>query len=107
MRAQDDSRLAAGGLSLEDPSLLRQQCYVNGAWLDAPGRATLPVHNPATGAPLGTVPALRRRRDGESRRRRARGLPGLGREDREGTLRAPEALVRPGAASMPRTSRSS
>jgi succinate-semialdehyde dehydrogenase/glutarate-semialdehyde dehydrogenase len=59
MRAQDDSRLAAsGGLSLEDPSLLRQQCYVNGTWADAPGRATIPVHNPATGKQLGTVPAF-------------------------------------------------
>jgi succinate-semialdehyde dehydrogenase/glutarate-semialdehyde dehydrogenase len=59
MRAKDDDRLApAGGLKLEDPALLREQCYVNGAWLDAPGGVTLPVHNPATGAPLGTVPAF-------------------------------------------------
>ena len=36
MRAQDDRRLAgASALVLEDPSLLRQQCYVNGGWLDA------------------------------------------------------------------------
>ncbi len=59
MRAQDDSRLAgAGKLELEDPSLLREQCFVNGAWLDAPGRAAIPVHNPATGGELGTVPAF-------------------------------------------------
>jgi succinate-semialdehyde dehydrogenase / glutarate-semialdehyde dehydrogenase len=59
MRAKDDSRLApAGGLKLEDPALLREQCYVNGAWLDAPGGASLPVRNPATGATLGTVPAF-------------------------------------------------
>ena len=59
MRARDDSRLAGTTpLKLEDPSLLRQQCYVNGAWLDASGGATLPVENPATGAPLGTVPAF-------------------------------------------------
>jgi succinate-semialdehyde dehydrogenase/glutarate-semialdehyde dehydrogenase len=59
MRAKDDSRLApATGLRLEDPGLLRQQCYVNGAWLDATGGATLPVHNPATGSQLGTVPAF-------------------------------------------------
>jgi succinate-semialdehyde dehydrogenase/glutarate-semialdehyde dehydrogenase len=59
MRAKDDSRFAtAGGLTLDDPALLRQQCYVDGAWQDAPGGATLPVHNPATGAPLGTVPAF-------------------------------------------------
>ncbi len=58
MRSRDDSRLAGAPLKLEDPSLLRQQCYVNGAWLDASGGATLPVENPATGAPLGTVPAF-------------------------------------------------
>ena len=59
MRAKDDSRLAsAGGLKLEDPALLRQECYVNGAWLDAPGGASVPVHNPATGSELGTVPAF-------------------------------------------------
>ena len=59
MRAQDDSRLAgAAALKLEDPALLREQCYVNGAWLDAPGSTTIPVHNPATGAPLGTIPAF-------------------------------------------------
>ncbi|HEY7752272.1 MAG TPA: NAD-dependent succinate-semialdehyde dehydrogenase [Steroidobacteraceae bacterium] len=58
MRARDDSRLAGGGLKLDDPKLLRQQCYVNGAWADAKGGATLPVANPATGARLGTVPAF-------------------------------------------------
>jgi succinate-semialdehyde dehydrogenase/glutarate-semialdehyde dehydrogenase len=59
MRAKDDTRLApTGGLKLEDPALLKEQCFVNGAWLDAPGGASLPVHNPATGALLGTVPAF-------------------------------------------------
>ena len=58
MRAEDDSRLAGAALTLEDPALLKQKCYVNGAWLDALGGATLPVDNPATGARLGTVPAF-------------------------------------------------
>jgi succinate-semialdehyde dehydrogenase / glutarate-semialdehyde dehydrogenase len=57
MRATDDSRLAAG-LTLEDPALLRQQCLVNGQWLDAKNGATHEVRNPATGTPLGSVPAL-------------------------------------------------
>ncbi|HET8692070.1 MAG TPA: NAD-dependent succinate-semialdehyde dehydrogenase [Steroidobacteraceae bacterium] len=48
----------AAGLTLEDASLLRQQCYVDGAWCDAAGGATLPVRNPATGDALGTVPAF-------------------------------------------------
>ena len=59
MGAPVKGRVAAGpGLVLEDPSLLREQCYVNGAWADAAGGATLPVRNPATGAALGTVPAF-------------------------------------------------
>ncbi|HEU0225530.1 MAG TPA: NAD-dependent succinate-semialdehyde dehydrogenase [Steroidobacteraceae bacterium] len=58
MRAQDDSRLSSGGLRLDDPKLLRQQCCVNGAWVDARGGATIPVSNPATGAQLGTVPGF-------------------------------------------------
>ncbi len=60
MRARDDNRMAgaAGGLALEDPSLFRQQCHVNGEWRDAPSGATIPVSNPATGAALGTVPAF-------------------------------------------------
>ena len=108
MRAKDDSRLAkSGALVLEDPSLLRQQCYVNGAWLDAAGGATLPVHNPATGAELGTVPALRRGGDRESRGGRARGVPGLGREDREGALGAAAPLERPHPRRTSPTSRSS
>ncbi|HUG04761.1 MAG TPA: succinate-semialdehyde dehydrogenase [Steroidobacteraceae bacterium] len=45
-------------LKLEDPSLLREQCFVNGAWVDAESGATLAVQNPATGEELGTVPAL-------------------------------------------------
>ena len=45
-------------MKLKDSTLLRQQCYVNGAWVDAAGGATLPVTNPATGEKLGTVPAI-------------------------------------------------
>ncbi len=45
-------------MKLKDSSLLRQQCYVNGAWVDAAGGASIPVTNPATGAKLGTVPAM-------------------------------------------------
>ncbi|MES3020898.1 MAG: NAD-dependent succinate-semialdehyde dehydrogenase [Pseudomonadota bacterium] len=45
-------------LTLKDPSLLRQQCYIDGEWCDADGAATLDVHNPATGETLGTVPRM-------------------------------------------------
>jgi succinate-semialdehyde dehydrogenase/glutarate-semialdehyde dehydrogenase len=45
-------------LSLKDPKLLRQQCYVDGQWVDADGGTSLPVTNPATGEVLGAVPNM-------------------------------------------------
>ena len=45
-------------MKLKDTTLFRQQCHVNGAWIDATSGATLPVTNPATGEKLGTVPAI-------------------------------------------------
>ena len=45
-------------MQLNDPSLLRQQCYVDGAWTDADDDATMDVVNPATGGGIGTVPRM-------------------------------------------------
>jgi succinate-semialdehyde dehydrogenase/glutarate-semialdehyde dehydrogenase len=45
-------------LNLKDPTLLRQQCYVDGRWIDAASGETVKVANPATGETLGTVPNL-------------------------------------------------
>jgi len=45
-------------MQLTDSSLLRRHCYVNGEWLEAADGRTTEVRNPATGAPLGTVPIL-------------------------------------------------
>ena len=45
-------------LSLKDPKLFRDQCYVDGAWIAADTRKTFAVHNPATGEALGGVPDL-------------------------------------------------
>jgi len=45
-------------LTLKDPSLLRQQCFIAGQWCDADGGATISVTNPATGETLGTVPKM-------------------------------------------------
>ncbi len=42
---------------LSNPELMRQACYIDGAWVGADSGATLAVHNPATGTQLGTVPA--------------------------------------------------
>ncbi len=43
-------------LKLKDPTLLRQQIYVDGQWIDAEDGRTRPVTNPATGGQIGTVP---------------------------------------------------
>ena len=43
---------------LNDPSLLRQQCYLDGKWHDADSGATHPVNNPATGKLIGTSPLM-------------------------------------------------
>ena len=45
-------------MKLNDPSLLRQQCYIDGAWCDADSGETVPVTNPANGEVLGTVPKM-------------------------------------------------
>ena len=45
-------------LNLKDPSLLRQQAFINGEWSAAADNATITVTNPATGEQLGTVPRM-------------------------------------------------
>ncbi|HEY1385512.1 MAG TPA: aldehyde dehydrogenase family protein, partial [Dongiaceae bacterium] len=45
-------------LPLKDPSLFRQQCYINGQWADADSGKTIDVTNPATGEVLGTIPNM-------------------------------------------------
>jgi len=46
------------GFELKEKSLFRQQCYIDGAWVDADDKATITVVNPATGVPVGTVPKM-------------------------------------------------
>ena len=36
-------------LPIKDQSLFRQQCYINGQWVDADSGKTIEVTNPATG----------------------------------------------------------
>lgn len=47
-------------MQLKDSSLFRQQCLVNGKWIDAKNGDTIEVRNPATNELVGTVPALSR-----------------------------------------------
>ncbi len=45
-------------MKLNDSTLFRQQCYIDGAWADADSGATFDVNNPADGSILGQVPSL-------------------------------------------------
>ncbi len=45
---------------LRDPSLFREQCYVDGEWVEAADGARITVTDPATGEVLGSVPAMGR-----------------------------------------------
>ena len=45
-------------LQLKDPTLLRQQAYLNGQWCDADNGESFPVTNPANGECIGTVPNM-------------------------------------------------
>ena len=45
-------------VQLKDPSLLRQQAYLNGQWCNADTGDTCTVTNPATGEKIGTVPNM-------------------------------------------------
>src|SRR5437763_11225277 len=49
---------ALASLALKDRKLFRQQCYIDGTWVDADSRKGTPVLNPASGDELGTVPRM-------------------------------------------------
>ena len=45
-------------MKLKDPSLLRQQSYIDGKWCDADSGETIDVTNPANGEKIGTIPKM-------------------------------------------------
>ncbi|WP_313328969.1 NADP-dependent succinate-semialdehyde dehydrogenase [Stutzerimonas balearica] len=45
-------------MQLNDPSLFRQQAYIDGTWQDADGGQTIEVNNPASNEILGSVPKM-------------------------------------------------
>jgi succinate-semialdehyde dehydrogenase/glutarate-semialdehyde dehydrogenase len=53
-----DTRERPSPAALKDATLLRQQCYIDGRWADADSKATRDVHNPATGARVGSTPVM-------------------------------------------------
>jgi succinate-semialdehyde dehydrogenase/glutarate-semialdehyde dehydrogenase len=48
----------ASPLPLKDPTLLRQANYIDGKWVEADSGKSVIVKNPATGEPIGEVPAM-------------------------------------------------
>jgi len=48
----------SGMPKLTDPTLFKQQSFINGEWVDADDKAVFAVNNPSTGAVLGHVPNL-------------------------------------------------
>jgi succinate-semialdehyde dehydrogenase/glutarate-semialdehyde dehydrogenase len=51
---------STAGVSLTDPKLFRQACYIDGSWVEAGAQGSIEVDNPATGETIGTVPKLGR-----------------------------------------------
>ena len=45
-------------MNLKDRSLFRQQCYVDGTWVDADDGGTIEVDNPADNSVVGTIPKM-------------------------------------------------
>jgi len=45
-------------VSLRDPRLFREQCYLDGAWTGADSGGSIKVNNPATGEIIGSVPDM-------------------------------------------------
>ncbi|MBW6493753.1 MAG: NADP-dependent succinate-semialdehyde dehydrogenase [Burkholderiaceae bacterium] len=45
-------------MQLNDPTLLRHQCFIDGKWVDADSGTVLEVDNPATGEVIGKVPRM-------------------------------------------------
>lgn len=45
-------------MQLKDPTLFKQQCYINGKWVNASDKSVITVTNPATGETVGTAPSL-------------------------------------------------
>ena len=47
-------------MKIKDQRLFRQQCYVDGAWINADSKETVKVNNPADDSILGTIPKFGR-----------------------------------------------
>ena len=77
---------------LKDPSLLREQCYIDGAWIGTPSR---PVTNPVNGVELAKMPVMSTAEDDAGGRSRRARVSGLGQAHRQAALQYPAQMVRP------------
>ncbi|KAF9498768.1 succinic semialdehyde dehydrogenase [Pleurotus eryngii] len=48
----------ASAFGLKDASLIKNQGFINGQWIDAKSGATISVNNPATNEEIGTIPEM-------------------------------------------------
>jgi succinate-semialdehyde dehydrogenase / glutarate-semialdehyde dehydrogenase len=62
-------------IKLQDSKLLREQCYIDGAWAAADSGGTIPVHNPATDAQIGVIPNMGTKETRRAIEAAARALP--------------------------------
>src|SRR6185503_4201305 len=63
-------------LTLQDPKLFRQACYIDGAWVEPASQGAIAVDNPATGEIIGHVPKLGRAETRGAIDAAARAFPG-------------------------------
>ena len=77
---------------LKDPSLLREQCYIDGAWTGTPAS---PVTNPVNGVELAKVPNMSTAEDDASGGSRRARVSGLGQAHRQAALQYLAQMVRP------------
>ncbi|QGN36724.1 NADP-dependent succinate-semialdehyde dehydrogenase [Klebsiella oxytoca] len=62
-------------MQLNDPTLFRQQAFIDGRWRDAKTKETIAVSNPANGQQLGSVPKMGAEETREAIDAAARALP--------------------------------
>ena len=85
----------AATLPLKDPSLLRQQCYINGKWVDADSGKTINVDQSRDGRGAGHRAQSGCGRDPARHRGGERRLARLAQEDGQGARQHPAQMVQP------------
>ena len=78
----ESNSLGARAMSALSSRLFKQQCYINGQWMDAKSGETIDVTNPATGEVLGTVPKMGAAETAEAIEAARIAQKGLGRQNR-------------------------